>query len=41
MKQSSVQLLVWPLSYLQILLPPEADLAMQKHRRRQGIVSAC
>jgi hypothetical protein len=31
--------LAWRLSYLQSLLPPEADLAMRKHRRRRGIVS--
>ena len=29
--------LAWRLSYLQSLLPPEADLAMRKHRRRLAI----
>jgi len=32
----AVQLLVWPLSHLQSLLPPEADLAMRKHTFAEG-----
>jgi hypothetical protein len=39
MKQSSCAALVWRLSYLQSLRPLEADLAMQRHRRRRGTVT--
>jgi hypothetical protein len=37
-KPSSCAASVWQLSHLQCLLPPEADLAMKKHRWRRRIV---